>query len=361
MGVAGGAGKALGALRALVRPLALAALVVPAAPSPGPTPSPSSVLGPVYLQVSPELVELRAGLSAELTARLSQRPARATVVNFEVREVDARPRHERFQPLVEVEHCTVPTSTRACSISLVRVRAATVYVLGWIEGSSPDRREGRLANRAPAPLAQADCTVYDGEPLDGTCRRIRDSGSPGADEPDASDVVRVSWTGLPDVVVDCDPAGDQNGDDAISRDPGDRSVTYMCDVLDRGGRPVVGAALNAEIMGGPFDPDGGAFDPADYGYDYARDPKVRRVCTTTYPQGHCQVALSVPGSGPGRAVMCFWPDANGNGAYGTNDVDGGGCTAEAPGEIEGNDASDTVEIDFERPAGPPPPPSYWRL
>src|SRR5437867_9220821 len=230
MGMIGAAGKAL---HMLARPLALSALLVPAAPSPGPPPTPSAVLGKVYLQVSPELIEVRPGLPVELTARLSQRPADPTGVHFEITEVDARPRHERVPPPPEVERCTVPVSTRACSITLIRTRATSAYVLAWIEGSKPDRREGRLANRAQPPLAQADCTLYDGEPLDASCRRIKYSGGAGADEPDATDVVRVSWTGLPDATIDCDPAGDPDGNDIVTRDPGDRSVTYMCVVRDR--------------------------------------------------------------------------------------------------------------------------------
>jgi hypothetical protein len=52
----------------------------------------------------------------------------------------------------------------------------------------------------------------------------------------------------------------------------------------------------------------------------------------------------VPRQGPGRAVVCFWPDGDSDSEFGRSDVDGGDCLGEAPEEVEGNDAADAVEI-----------------
>lgn len=324
---------------------------VPARPSP-PVPGPGAPLpgGAVNLQVSPELSESRAGVPVVLTARLYHDLPAPVAVVFELVEIGNRPRAERHRAEPELARCTADPAARSCSVSFVRPRAALAHVTGWIDadGGGPDREEARLASFSRPPLLEADCTLDDGEPLDAGCRNENASDvAPGDAEPDGTDVVLVAWTGVAEGNLDCDDRGGPDGTELERRAPDDRTVVYACRVTERAtGEPMAGAPIAAEIMGGPFDPDGGARYPADYGNGLADDGGSRRLCTTTAPLGHCRFELTVPGSGPGAAFLCLWMDDNNDAHFGGSEGDGGGCARERRDEPEHNDATDAVEIVF---------------
>lgn len=92
--------------------------------------------------------------------------------------------------------------------------------------------------------------------------------------------------------VDCDDTGDDGQTEIEVRPTDQRTVTYRCSVRNRAtGEPIVGAHLAGEVMGGPFDDERNGPFRSDYGpYPYHHED--RRLCTTTAPQGHCNVEPS---------------------------------------------------------------------
>ena len=347
-------GAVLGMLAALAAVLPAAGSVATTAEPPAPPGlPPPPPLNPPNLQVSPELVEVRSGTPVELTARLYHEIAVPVTVAFEVFDVDARPRHERTRRTVETARCSVAPATGACSVSFLREWPTTAIVSAWIasgEDARRDRDEGRLASVARPPLGEADCTLEDGEPINPNCRNDRESSlAAGRPEPDGTDVVRVAWTGLPQAMLDCDDPGGDEGTERELRAETDRTVKYMCSATLRStGEPMAGALLNAEILGGPFDPDKGVDHPADYGNNLAADGGPRRLCMTSAPLGHCTFDFKVPGSGPGTAVLCLWVDSDNDGQVGPDIADGGGCADEPVNELEANDDTEAVEVALHR-------------
>jgi hypothetical protein len=345
--VASGAGKRLAVL---LGPLVLITVVLPAAANAGPADL-SPVLGQPTLQVSPELNEVRPGETIELTAHLSHRPATPVPITFELSEIDARPNFRRPAPPGPTLGCTVGAGSDSCSVLLYSRVVKTLVVQAWLSDAGLDGREGRLANLVLPPRVEADCRLEDGEPLDDQCRADGAGGvAPGAAEPDGTDVVLAGWKGLPDVLVDCDDQHPPHGTELEVRSTVERTVIYRCSVHSRAtGQPIAGAPINAEIMGGPFDPDGGderEFSQADYGERHSRGHSSERLCSTTEPQGHCQFEFKVPGEGAGQALLCLWADGDSDAVFGRGEFNGGGCKSEKADEAEGTDGSDAVLVEL---------------
>ena len=305
------------------------------------------------LQISPELSDVRPGVPVELTARLSHTVLTDTPVHFQLQGLANRVKYGRRKAAPsERPECMVPAGELACAITLVRHEGTALIVRGWLGGqpSPPDTREGRLSSLNLFLHPGADCRLEDGEPVDDKCRGgLNSQVEPGAPEPDNTDVVLVGWSGTAAAFVDCDDTGADGNTELESRPLDQRTVTYVCTLINRvTGEPVVGAHLAGEVMGGPFDDErNGAFH-SDYG-SYPDHHEDRRLCTTSAPGGHCSFSITVPGDGPGDMTLCFWSDGDTDGFYGKDDNDGGGCASEAFDEQpDGNDGSDTVIIRLEQ-------------
>ena len=304
------------------------------------------------LQVSPELPDVRPGVPIELTAQLSHTVLTDTPVHFRLQGLSSRAKYgRRAAAPLEKPECTIPAGQLTCSITLVRHEPTALIVRGWLgdQPEGPDTREGRLSSVNLFVHPAADCRLEDGEPFDDKCRGgLNSQLQPGRPEPDNTDVVLVGWSGTAAGFVDCDDPGTDGNTEMERRPVTQRTVTYMCTVINQiTGEPVVGAHLAGEVMGGPFDEEPNGPAHSDYG-SYPYHSEARRLCTTTAPEGHCSFDLKVPGDGAGRMLVCFWSDGDTDAYYGEDDNDGGGCATEEFDEVpDDDDSSDTVLIVME--------------
>jgi hypothetical protein len=304
------------------------------------------------LQISPELPDVRPGTPVELTARLSHTVLTDVPVKFRLENISSRVRYGRHkEPPAETPECLIPAGEFTCSVTIVRHEGAALIVRGWLGGEEygfpPDTREGRLSSLNLFLHPRADCRIEDGEPVDDKCRGgLNSHVEPGeVNEPDTTDVVLVGWTGTAAAFVDCDDQGTDGDTEVETRPVDQRKVTYVCTLINQvTGKPVIGARLAAEVLGGPFDDERGGAFRSDYGtYPYHHED--RRLCTTSAPEGHCTFDITVPGDTAGDMLLCLWSDGDNDGYYGPDENDGGGCAEETVEEQpEANDGNDTVLI-----------------
>ena len=304
------------------------------------------------LQISPELPDVRPGTPVELTARLSHTVLTDVPVHFRLESIANRVKYgRRKEPPAETPQCLIPSGELTCTVTIVRHETMALIVRGWLGGEEfgfpPDVAEGRLSSLNLFVHPGADCRLEDGEPVDDKCRGgLNSHVEPGENnEPDRTDVVLVGWTGTAAAFVDCDDRGADGNTEVEERPADQRTVSYLCTLTNQvTGKPIIGARLAAEVMGGPFDDErGGAFH-SDYGtYPYHHED--RRLCTTSAPEGHCSFDLTVPGQAAGDMVLCMWSDGDNDGFFGPDENDGGGCAEEPVDEQpESNDGTDSVLI-----------------
>ena len=317
-----------------------------------------------FLQVTPEVsvvalnavVSLRAQLfvGGAGTPRAASVAAAAVKVNFE----EVLPTAASLNPV----SCTIAVSTSSCEVTVTSALATTAFFRAWIDGVAghEDTEEGRLANKTAASDAAADC-ITPGPPPEGdtetaACWDSGDTVTPGSTttpEPDATDVVKVTWeAGGVDVVPD-----DQRVE------PG-RQASWTVTAYDFLGNPAPGVVVNFEFFNLSIsDSDGNNPGPPTGAPDYS--------CTTAPASepgaGTCKVSYSQPKEGVD--LVCMWTSDAPPVFVGTRD--GGTCGGEGlvdPTANDGkpdpaNDAVDVVRVVWQRAAAPlpAPPTGYWMV
>jgi hypothetical protein len=299
------------------------------------------------LQVSPEVLTADANNSAVLTPTVAPAPSNDTVVNFEAMNGPARTAgHTPGNPDTT---CTVKKNTTTCSATITSTEAGTSLVRAWIEGTAPDMTEARLANNnstltdLPAPLGDpsADCRPVDPS----SCH---DGSTPNAGdvaEPDATDVVQVTFLNFTDGRLDCT---DHRGGDVLYKnattDPPEE--TYTCSLSDSAGDPIPGAFIDAKIL--PKMKTAGTDGTADF----------NDVCQTG-SDGRCDTGAKISLQN-GAEVICFWAEPAKQGAQtpqgkdnayhpGQAHTDGGDCGQVSVTQTADKDVTDVVYLDSADP------------
>jgi hypothetical protein len=322
--------------------LVLLAGVLPAGPAA------RAASGPT-LQVSPEVSDGGAANSATLTAVLSGSQHGDTYVDFEVMNGPAD--KDGDTPDTPDTTCKVPSGQVRCQVAITATEAGTSLVRAWIRGTKPDMTEARLANDRATPLIDALDPVADCRPSDpGTCH---DGSTPNAGdvpEPDATDVVQVTFLNFTDGRLKCvDPNGSK-----ITYLPAATSTaaaeTYTCTLTTSAGAPIAGAFIDGKIL--PKMKSGGDAGNADF----------NDLCQTD-ANGRCATGDKI-GLPTGGEIICFWaePAKQGTGNQGTGDqgqdnaykpggkhTDGGDCGQDSVMQPTVNDVTDVVYLDADNP------------
>jgi hypothetical protein len=291
------------------------------------------------------------GDAITLTATLSQPASSPVVVDFPVEGGPAALIGTNAN-----KQCTVAPQATTCSVAIRGDTPGSSLVRASIHGSVVDTTEARLANNG-GPAAglldldpAADCRVADGNTCNpnGTTEPVN-AGSQA--EPDATDVVQLTWTTFIDAHLNCDDTNSSDGTDIeyhnSAANPPDRTETYNCTLTDLTGTPIDGAFVDGEIMSGPgpkATPTQADPKPADFN-DFCK--------TGTDGPGRCHSTVNIPAPGVGATTICFWgePAARANNVYdpsGSN-IDGGGCKNEHVTDPENDNITDSVLIDTNVP------------
>jgi Ca2+-binding RTX toxin-like protein len=296
------------------------------------------------LEVTPEVQSIPFGTTTTtLTAVLSD-PAETTVnIDWE-NEGDGE---VTFQ--ARDATCDIPAGQQSCTITVSGT--GSDYWRVWIDHdkvnstaevdedeeriSNPDtdcnQAQDQAGNCVSAPPPFGDATGPGDASL--ACSVIDDLlvYAP-TDEPDCTDVVRVSWVGAPGVVttMDCDDLGGTDTErETVSE--GD-SVDYECSVFDQNG-DLMAVDVYGEVESGANDPDEGT----SYGEpDYLCPATYLDPPTQIFPS-ECSVTVEPVRNQTGTAEICWWVVAEGE-DIGT--VGASRCAGETTGENQTNNAGD---------------------
>ncbi|MDQ1515732.1 MAG: hypothetical protein QOE80_1562, partial [Actinomycetota bacterium] len=182
------------------------------------------------LQVSPEIQTADANNSATITPTVSAPVSSNTVIDIEI--VDGPARKAGHVPGTPDTTCTVPQNGTACpAVTITSTEAGTSLVRAWIPGpGSPDMAEGRLASKRANPLLSSPADDCQSGLLSGGDGANCENGTavPGDQaEPDATDVVQITFLNFTDGRLDCT---DHRGGDVLYKnattDP--QAETYTC-------------------------------------------------------------------------------------------------------------------------------------
>jgi hypothetical protein len=309
--------------RSLVLTTALATIFALAVPLAGVA---LATHGTATLQLTPETDSNPAGTTHTITATLSAAPTGTFQIDFELS--GAGDTDNGDSPQTPDNDCNITAPATSCTINITSAVAGTTTIRGWADeggGVEADTTEGADAGDAPD------------EPAGGT-------NVPGTvPEPDDTDVVTKTWTGVATTVLDCD---DASGDDTATNPVTgpNSSEVYTCTVLDTAptpDAPFSGAVIDAENLNGANDLDNSAA---------AGTADFDNACTTG-AAGTCTVTIAAAESTAGSADICFWIDDDNDTAFDPAGVeaDGGGC-GEAVGAVENNNKTDKVNKTWATPA-----------
>jgi Ca2+-binding RTX toxin-like protein len=309
--------------------------------------------GPLELEVSPDVQTIDFGINeATLTARLGQNAAAETQIDFE-NQNDANGASYASPDA----SCTIPADQRVCTITIPRGTPGSHLWRAWIDQSPPpapdtspevDLDEERISNPttdcAEPEDAGASCTPNPlgndqvANPGDG---QACDLLTPPIQEPDCTDVVRITWGGEPSVetTLDCDDPTGPNTEKEVAA-PGDE-VTYTCVLRDQFGGVMTANNIFGEVENGTNDPD--VVDGASYNTpDYDCSP------TGSGNNRVCEADVSDVENDLGTSEICWW--------FGDAAAGASLCGSEPTGENqnpdgsdEGNDLADQTELTYEDP------------
>lgn len=300
------------------------------------------------LDVAPETDTNPTGTTHTVTATLrtngtdaspcdSSETARTTTgpvtINFEI--TGPNDPDSANSPESPDRQCTIESGQSSCVMSdYAGTVTGTDVIRGWVADSTVDLSEAR-----------------------------DETSTPGAAEPDDTDVVEKIWVASAPARLDCD---DQSGDDREinpSNQGAQSTETYTCRVTDAQGNPTrdpdstnANTTESIEVRGenetaGVNDPDAPGSDGATYqSPDYGCTPGSNGQCTMAVTQLRNQT---------GTATICFWIDST----PGDSPVNEGQAVcdgnAETTDEGEANDSADQVEKTWQVP--PPGPSTFTRL
>jgi len=278
----------MAALRAPRRPILVLAVVLLGGLLPT---GPVRAADPQTLQVSREITVTATDIAA-LTATIDPRPSVSTTVNFKVLDGPA---------VGPDKTCIVnPNSQEApnsCSVDIRSGASGISLVRAWIDGTTPDTSEGRLAKKSVLGL-DGDCTGDEAGFLGGGACEAGDAVPGAVAELDATDVVQIEWQNFTDGRLDCDDAKPSDGSDVEYNNAavGDRNETYTCTLTTLTGAPIAGAYIDGEIVGTSTNSNlkSGAADYND-------------LCRTD-TNGHCDTAALVTMPADGANTICFWAE-----------------------------------------------------
>ena len=260
--------------------------------------------------------------------------------------------------------CTIPADARECSIIITR-GSGTDFWRAWVDqdgissSAEVDDEEHRRSNPQTDCLQErdeaSDCSEqpfqFDEREQTSDPGDANQSGSacglfvPPAQEPDCTDLVRISWGTAPGELTyaDCD---DEGGDTERQTVADGESVTYECFAENQFGSQVGDVAVYGEVENGVNDPDpvdGPSYDDPDYqcGPDTS-DP----IFQDPVP---CPIDVTQNEGELGTAEICWWAGQPSEGAA--------LCADEPTGEAQtgetdvGNDRADQTEVTWEDPSG----------
>ena len=289
------------------------AALVAAALLPAVTQAPPAAAVGEVLQVTPEISSVQIGATVTLTAHLFTPLSRtpfpaliATTVNF----------HFESGPLggAADRSCEVMVAETKCTLDVTSPSPGTTFVRSWIDGSTADAGEGRLAAADDPSSSQADClNANEGESDPAICRSSDTPATPGtASEPDQTDVVRISWSnyGL-DVVPD-------NLVRARGETAGLTATAY-----NLSGQPAANVPVNFEYFDSSVSDPGGGNTPMS--------PDLR--CTTG-AAGTCTVTFAQ--AADGVDLLCAWTATTPPTMVGKA-TDTGTCAGETLVDLSAND------------------------
>ncbi|MGI8686652.1 MAG: hypothetical protein ACR2MO_16445 [Acidimicrobiales bacterium] len=339
------------ATRAVCAAALVAAGVLPAVTAP---PAGASHVLLASLQVTPEISSVQVGTAVTLTAHLrsvltaSDLPAPSSAqINF----------HFEGGPLAGTpdQSCSIAALASTCALPPLTAGASgTTLVRSWINGSTADATEGRLANTSAESSAASDCLPAASGESDTVACRTGDALIPGATaEPDDTDVVRITWR---DRGVDVAP-------DNQARALGE-TATLTATAYNVNATPAANVAVKFEFFDGSVSDPGGGNTPAT----------PDRTCTTS-AAGTC--AITVTQVADGIDLLCAWTSSAAPAMAGKV-TDTGTCGGEVLFDVTVNDgvpapiddAIDVVRILWGNanpvitPPGTTPPPAvagsgYW--
>lgn len=285
--------------------------------------------GTATLQLTPETADNPTGAIHTITATLSAAPTGSVEIDFEI--AGAGDTDAGDTPATPDNDCTITAPGTSCTMTFTSAVPGASTVRGWVDEDNGAAIEADVTEGADAGNPSVD------EPSGGT-------DVPGAvGEPDNTDVVAKTWTGVATATLDCD---DASGDDTETNPVTgpNSSETYTCTAMDTGPTPDVplaGVRIDAENLNGANDPDNSAA---------AGTADFNDACTTA-ANGTCQITIASSESQAGSADICFWMDEDIDTAFDPAGIeaDGGGC-GEAVGATEGNNKTDKVTKTWGAPA-----------
>ena len=299
---------------------------------------------PPTLQVSPEVGDGGATNSATLTATISAAQNTSTTVDFEVMNGPAA-KHPDTAGTVDTS-CPIPSGHTQCQVTVTSTEAGISLVRAWIQGQPEDMTEARLANDNQTPLLDALDPAADCRPADPSS--CHDGSTPGAGdvaEPDATDVVQVTFLNFTDGHLKCvDPNGSAVTYKNASTDPA--TETYTCTLTASSGNPIPNAFIDAKVL--PKMKSAAPDGTADF----------NDLCMTD-STGTCNTGTKIGLAQKGNEVVCFWaepakqgsPNQGQDGAYhpGQSHTDGGDCGQVSVTQPTGSDVTSVVYLDWDDP------------
>jgi Ca2+-binding RTX toxin-like protein len=262
---------------------------------------------PSCLNVEPELATNPTGTVHTVTATLRDDTGTCTgatvnagaggvVIHFEL--AGPNDQDDGNFPATPDLQCTISTGQSSCTTNYTGNLAGTDTIRGWIDhaaGADLDAAEGR-----------------------------DEVATPGAAEPDETDVVEKTWGGTGAASrLDCTPETDTN--------PTNTNHVITCTATDAGGANINNARIDVEATGAN-DPDGNAvLTSPDF------------TCTTGQ-NGQCTVThLAADSGASGTTSYRAWIDADNSNATAEADATEGRDAAATPGAKAEIDDTDVVE------------------
>ena len=308
-------------------------------------PSVPALAAPLTLQVTREISATDTG-TATLTATLSENNPNdeAVRIGFLILPADEQAPPDGV--------CDVAKGAKTCNVELRRGEPGVHDVRAWIDGTEPDKTEGRLAKKkgvvpvaTPAEDCQSGLLGGDDPP---ECENSTETPGNQA-EPDGTDVVSVAWTTYQDAKLDCEDSKPSDGTDVEYNDSAqnESTETYRCALTNAEGGPIAGYWIESKIL--PKMRSAAAKGPAD------------PLCQTGN-DGTCAdgVTIDTPGT---QAMICFWaePAKAGDATKGQDQTydpagghtDGSACDDVNVEQTVGSELTDVVYLDYgpARPEG----------